>query len=62
MNIKDCSVHFAGGVNVVVRAVTGPVAVVAVADVVIGALLAIFLFLKVDSSRLPLLLYVELSK
>lgn len=62
MNIRDCSVHFAGGVNVVVRAVTGPVAVVAVADVVIGALLAIFLFLKVDSSRLPLLLYVELSK
>lgn len=52
MNIRDCSVHFAGGVNVVVRAVTGPVAVVAVADVVIGALLAIFLFLKVDSSRL----------
>lgn len=62
MNIRDCSVHFAGGVNVVVRAVTGPVAVIAVADVVIGALLAIFLFLKVDSSRLPLLLYVELSK
>lgn len=54
MNIKDCSVHFAGGVNVVVRAVTGPVAVVAVADVVIGAVIAIF-FLKVDSSRLPLL-------
>lgn len=44
MNIKDCSVHFAGGVNVVVRAVTGPVAVVAVADVVIGAVLAIFFF------------------
>lgn len=50
MNIKDCSVHFAGGVNVVVRAVTGPVAVVAVADVVIGAVLAIF-FLKIESSR-----------
>lgn len=62
MNIRDCSVHFAGGVNVVVRAVTGPVVVVAVADVVIGAVLAIFSFLKVDSSRLPLLLYVELSK
>lgn len=46
MNIRDCSVHFAGGVNVVVRAVTGPVAVVAVADVVIGALLAIFLFFE----------------
>lgn len=44
MNIRDCSVHFAGGVNVVVRAVTGPVAVVAVADVVIGAVLAIFFF------------------
>lgn len=44
MNIKDCSVHFAGGVNVVVRAVTGPVAVVAIADVVIGAVLAIFFF------------------
>lgn len=59
MNIKDCSVHFAGGVNVVVRAVTGPVAVVAVADVVIGAVLAIFFYVRVDSSRLPLLLYVE---
>lgn len=55
MNIKDCSVHFAGGVNVVVRAVTGPVAVVAVADVVIGAVLAIFFYVRVDSSRLPLL-------
>lgn len=50
MNIKDCSVHFAGGVNVVVRAVTGPVAVVAVADVVIGAVLAIFFESRLEST------------